>query len=361
MIEQQLRDVMTAHDAEAPDGSRLVVPPRATAARARRGQLAVVLVSAAVIALVIATFSVHSQLFNRSTGTSLTPAPTSASKPPTVAALACPSALPRPKAGSPDLPWVPAKPHNVDGTSRMVPLERPSRVVVCPYIDPRSPAGRSGSAVLSGDLQGVADDLAWTPPAVAGSGQACTAVALPTDGDGYLIGLSYPGGGFVWVSASANHCSGSGNGVFNSPAHLSGFAKRWYQAGHWVAGTAPTCRSLGAGRLGQQKQMVPGSPVSVTACNVDGGKTGPTRPASATVVRQLIAALNASPSTPWQPTCQPTGSTFRDYNLQFAYSQGPPVTISVTSGCTPGVVNGSLQAGGASAILPLINTLLRAP
>jgi hypothetical protein len=74
------------------------------------------------------------------------------------------------------------------------------------------------------------NDLAWVPPTPARARRACPDYASITDGDYYLIGLSYPGA-TVWVAAPGNHCEGSSNGVFFSTANLSVLALSWYKAG----------------------------------------------------------------------------------------------------------------------------------
>ncbi len=351
MIEERLRDVMIAHDAQAPDGSNLVVPvaPRVAGRLPRR--IAAIVGTAVVLAGVIATFGVHSQISHRSSGTTIAPNPATA--------LQCPTSTGK---GIGVLPWVPAKPQGVDGSSRMVPLQVPSSVVVCAYIPPGSPGGRSGSKVLSGDLQGVVDDLGWVPPVLRGASGACADVLLVTDGDSYLIGLNY-GHGLLWVSASFDHCDGSGNGVFTSPTNLGGLARSWYRAGRWTAPSASTaCQPTRSGRLGQERSMVPADPISVTACQVDKPKAGASQPATSAVARQLIRNLNDKTIGPsGNGSCRPTGSGMQDYNVLFDYREGPPVLVVVLSGCVPEIWNGSLHATGAGDVLPLLKTLLATP
>lgn len=83
-----------------------------------------------------------------------------------VNARTCPKSVPAAARGGTDL-WVPAVPRGFNGAARLVPLQVPARAIVCAYIGPRSPAGKSGSVVLTGDLSGVMNDLAWVPPAPA--------------------------------------------------------------------------------------------------------------------------------------------------------------------------------------------------
>src|SRR6201999_1333372 len=92
---------------------------------------------------------------------------------------------------------------------------------------------------------------------------------LATDGDDYLVGLSYPGA-TIWVNASGNHCGGGSNGVFSSGLQLSALGAGWVKSG--LPATAPPtaplpCADLtSTGRLGQQDAMVPPGAVSVSVC-----------------------------------------------------------------------------------------------
>jgi hypothetical protein len=45
--------------------------------------------------------------------------------------------------------------------------------------------------------------------------------------------------------------------------------------------------------------------------------------------------------------------------LLFSYPEGPPVSVSITSGCHPEIDNPDLQSNSASSILPVIQQLLK--
>ena len=349
--EQRIREAMLAHEDEAPDASGLAVPVSAVAGRNHRGPATPWAVSFAVLALVVATFGVRAYVV-RDGAPVARPAVTAAP----VSALACPNTVPAGRGGR-DL-WVPAVPLGFDGAARLVPLQAPARAIVCAYIGPRSPAGKSGSALLTDDLSGVMNDLAWVPPAPAAG--ACTSNLLLTDSDYYLIGLSYPGA-TVWVAASGDHCGGSSNGVFSSRANVSSQALSWYKAQRWAATPVSNdaCKRSGFGRLGQQSSMVPGHPVSVSVCELsatDGGKA--TQRTETSGVERFTNALGALKTSPDGGACKPNGQPFTNYSLVFGYAEGPPVNVDVFSSCRPAIHNGSLQADDLTTFLPLIQELL---
>ena len=307
----------------------------------------------AVLAVGFATFGVRAYVVRHAAPAARPPV--SATPP---SALTCPKTVPVDKRTN---PWVPAKPQGLDGSARLAPLREPARAIVCAYIRSPTTAAESGSVLLTGDLSGVMNDLAWRPPARALPARPCTADLLLTDGDYYLIGLSYSGS-TEWVAAPSNHCAGSSNGVFASTANLSGRASAWYKAHHWTAtpGSNDACKPPGFGRLGQQGRMVPDHPVSVSVCEVsaaDGGKA--TQRTETTGVGSLASAFGALRASAWHYQCKPDGQPLTDYSLLFGYAEGPPVIVSVVTNCAPAINNGSLQANDPTTVLPLIQKLLR--
>ena len=307
----------------------------------------------AVLAVGFATFGVRAYVVRHAAPAARPPV--SATPP---SALTCPKTVPVDKRTN---PWVPAKPQGLDGSARLAPLREPARAIVCAYIRSPTTAAESGSVLLTGDLSGVMNDLAWMPPARALPARPCTADLLLTDGDYYLIGLSYSGS-TEWVAAPSNHCAGSSNGVFASTANLSGRASAWYKAHHWTAtpGSNDACNPSGFGRLGQQDRMVPDHPVSVSVCEVsaaDGGKA--TQRTGTTGVGSLASAFGALRASAWHYQCKPDGQPLTDYSLLFGYAEGPPVIVSVVTNCAPAINNGSLQANDPTTVLPLIQKLLR--
>ena len=276
-----------------------------------------------------------------------------------VSAPTCPRTVPAAARGGRDL-WVPAVARGFDGAARLVPLQAPARAIVCAYIGPRSPAGKSGSVLLTGDLSGVMNDLAWVPPAPAAG--ACTDNLLLTDGDYYLIGLSYLGA-TVWVAATGNHCGGSSNGVFSSRASLSHQALSWYKAQRWAATPVSNndCKGSGFGRLGQQSSMVPGHPISVSVRDAGAADCGEaTQRTETSVVERFTSALGALRTNPitGSTACKQDKQEFTDYILLFGYPEGPPVNVDVNPGCRPAIDNGNLQANDPTTLVPLIQELL---
>jgi hypothetical protein len=352
--EELIRATMLAHEHEAPNANRLVVsvPDRMRAGRWGWG-------AAAWAACLILIAGLAATVGLRHERPHAAPPATPTGTKSATSALECPG---QPGHMSGTSPWVPANPHGVDGHTQLAPRQAPARVVVCAYIGPGSPAGVSGSVVLTGDLAGVASDLSWAPPAIPGHGRPCALNLLPTDGDYYLIGLNYPTG-TLWVAAPANHCAGASNGLFTSDAHAAALAIAWRKAGRWVPRPATdrdACNPTGFGRLGQQTAMVPDQPISVTTCEAtapNGGRS--TRRTTTSGYQQLTTALNQLPTGPWGHGCNPGTQPVSMYNLLFDYAEGPPVVVTISPNCTPAVSNRSLQSSDASKVLPLLDQLLR--
>ena len=76
--------------------------------------------------------------------------------------------------------------------------------------------------------------------------------------------------------------------------------------------------------------------------------------------RDLVAALNALPTRTSTFGCQSRPPFHgQNYELEFAYPQGPPVQVWITAYCYPAIDNFSLQANSAKNIVPIIKWLLR--
>lgn len=277
-----------------------------------------------------------------------------------VRALTCPTDY---RATATQAPWVPAKPHGVDASARLAPDETPTTVVVCAYLHRIGTGGLvTGRRVLAGKLGGVRDVLAYVPRST--TSPPCTAILLGTDGDNFLLGLTY-GSGTVWVSAPGNHCSGSGNGSFRAAPNLSSFARAAYLSGRWTSNGSVACvraarcpnRISQPGRLGQDAAMVPAGAIAVSVVDQDGPTSRPVGGIAA-----LVAALNSLSTSPDTGRCQPVsgGRPSTTYALTFDYRTGTGVVVRVSPGCRPSVSNGSLQAGGAdpARVLKEMNKLL---
>ena len=355
-LPDDLARVMRGHDHEAPPAADLLTglraapepdrgPDRGPAwSRGRRWYTP--LAAAAAVAAVIAG-SVWA-------GEALTGAdPVTPQGPGTAEPLACPARYAHPA------PWVPAKPHGVPARERLAPRRVPRSAVICGYdgsnIGPAAGWKLSGRRVLRGSLAGLSAELTWQPRKHPGQDFACTEVGGTQVN--YLIGLTYPGRGRLWVAATRdpNDCVDSSNGEFTSFGVIGGLVTRAFKSGRWPARHPASCHDAGTGgRLGQDRAMVPPGATSVSIC---GGHGGPTLTSG---YAGLAAALNALPAKASDRQCSMApGHHGRSYSLLFGYGEGPVVRVNVSSGCFPAIDNGSLQSGSARAIVPIISRLLR--
>jgi hypothetical protein len=348
-IEDTLRQVMAGHDQEAPSEADLLRALRAASGPAsrdgrRRSRIRWYLplgAAAAVAAVVAGSVWVGTLVpaARQGPGTSVAPA----------AHLSCPARY----AGS--APWVPARPAGVDGRARLVPRTTPSSALICAY-DGSNTARRqagwalSGRRPLAGGLAALAAQLSWQPRGAPG---ACTAIGGKQTN--YLIGLTYPGGGRIWVAATLdpNDCVATSNGEFSSPGVVGPIVTRAFTSGRWPTRQPVACNRAGqdTGRLGQGAVMVPPGSISLTICTA----------AARTLTsgyRALTSALNSLPVRPSTHSCGSAPGPAAFYRLLFSYPQGPPVEIIITGSCRPAIDNGSLQSASARSIVPIIQHLL---
>ena len=86
----------------------------------------------------------------------------------------------------------------------------------------------------------------------------------------YLIGLAYPGGARIWVSATdePNECVSASNGEFTSSGLIGPAVSEAFTSGRWPARPPVACNRpyQDIGRLGQDTAMVPAGSTSVTIC-----------------------------------------------------------------------------------------------
>jgi len=347
-IEHELRQVMTDHDGQAPTvadlmgaledahGTSTVGPPRRPV-RWRTPLLAATAVAAVIAGSVWAgsLLGGHQREHMRANGTAPPP-------------LACPASYAR------LAPWVPADPAGVDGRSRLVPRRTPASAVICEYgpaIGNRPSRPLAGRRMLAGGLSRLAAQLAWQPRKVRGLQISCLLV-LGTQTD-YLIGLTYSGGGTVWVAATIdpNGCISTSNGQFTSFSQLGAVARRAFRSGRWPPTPPATCKAIGGGRSGQETAMVPPGSTSLLIC--------PAGRVMRAGYGQLVAALNSLPTSVSTRQCSERGPSRREFRLLFSYRQGPPVLVDVTAGCYPQIDNMSLQASSARAVIPVIEWLIK--
>jgi hypothetical protein len=347
-IEDALREAMHAHDTLAPTTADF----RFRTPRARRGAPWLAAVAAAACVLVVA----GAALLVSNRGSHHAPAPVAKHPSPPVAPIrSCPAEI-----GARGY-WIPQPPKGIDIAKRFVPLETPTRAVVCAYLQDNH-GKLTSTRTLDGDhLSTIPADLAWLPPVSEPDQQPCAAFLEDTDGDYYLMALSYPGG-TMWLSMPGNHCLNASNGEF--VAHnLRAEAEAANRTGRWqpVRPRDIDGCSQSTGRLGQQYRFVPEYPVSVQLCRL--GKQSHAVTAKQDDLARLIAALNRLPTAPWgyEFHCGGSGQPYANYVLTFGYRVGPPVQVEIQEGCRPELDNGNLQAYDASSVLPLVHQLLGPP
>jgi hypothetical protein len=354
-LASDLRHVMHEHDGAAPTATDLLHALRDAPTRERvpvwsRGRRRFVPLAAAAAVAVIIAGSVWA-------GANLTSAGSITSQ--RYHAVGSPLACPPRYAHA--APWVPAGPSRVPAArTRLVPQRLPRTAVICAYdgfnTGPSAGWKLAGRRLLSGDLARLAADLSWQPRKVPGQQNACTAVGGAQVN--YLIGLTYPGRGRLWVAASRdpNDCVLTSNGTFTGYPGAGGDVARAFMSGRWPRSGPVSCRSTGPGlgRLGQDQAMVPPGAISMSIC---GGHGGPTLTSG---FGGLVSALNALPSVTSTRECSMSpGHKGSFYSLRFGYPEGPGVQVIVSSGCVPAIDNGSLQSASARTIVPIIVRLQR--
>jgi hypothetical protein len=264
--------------------------------------------------------------------------------------LACPAKY----AGT--APWVPAGPAGVNAGARLVPRRVPRSAVICAYdgmnIGPQSGWKLSGRTSLTSGLAGLTAQLTWQPGrrrlgmcTLVGGGQV-----------NYLIGLTYSGGGRLWVAATLdpNSCVGTSNGGFTSSGVIGPSVTKAFKTGIWPVPRPESCHGggPGIGRLGQDKAMVPPGVTSVLICG-RGGRT------IYSGYERLVAALNALRAWPSTGSCTfAPGQSVPSYRLLFSYPQGPAVQVNIDGHCSPQIDNLSLQSASARRIVPIIERLI---
>ena len=286
---------------------------------------------------------------------------------PAVATAAVPVVCPKVFGGH--APWVPARPVGVDTESQLVPSQAPAIAVVCLYRE-SAPGSRNltGQRQLTGGLDQLAAELSWLPRKFPGQGHGCSAVGNRFV-DNYLMGLSYPGGGTVWVSTQweANDCLDSSNGSYTTQANLGRQVGASYEAGGWVEAplshvpSPDPCATSLSGRRGEETGLVPAQPVSVIVCE-QGSELGSTYQSWAAAIgfEPLVAALNALPVRPSSWSCDSLvpGTRSAMYELKFHYATGPDVFVRIMPGCRPAVDNYVVAADDASSVVPLVQQLI---
>jgi hypothetical protein len=347
-IQDDLARAMRDHEDEAPATAELLVAlrgfPRTAswAARSSRHRRYIPLAAAAAVAAVIAgSVWAGAQLAGHR------------SRPIVIEnslRLACPARY----AGT--APWVPARPAGVRATGRLVPRRAPRSAVICAYdgtnIGPQSGWKLSGRTSLTSGLAAIAAQLTWQP------GRRRLGVCTLIGGRqvNYLIGMTYSGGGRLWVAATLdpNSCVETSNGEFTSSGVIGPAVTKAFGTGKWPAPGPESCHGggPGIGRLGQDEAMVPPGVTSVLICG-RGGRT------IYSGYERLVAALNALPTWPSTGSCTfAPGQSGPSYRLLFSYPEGPAVQVNIDGHCSPQIDNLSLQSASARRIVPIIERLI---
>lgn len=350
-FEDEIRRAMASHDDEAPRAEDLLRSlERAAPPRRRLADWYVPFAVAAVVVAVVAGSLWGARLLGHQA------VPVASSQPAgRGAAPSCPARYAK------QAPWVPAKPTGVDGRSRLVPTKTPSSALICAYAgsnEAKQQAGwaLSGRRPLTGNLAGLAAQLSWQPRRLSGQRIACTLMGGPQTN--YLIGLRYPGGGMMWVAATAepNECVAASNGEFTSTGTIGPAVSKAFASGRWPARPAVSCNKpfQDIGRLGEDKAMVPAGPTSLTIC------APKARTTTTSGYQALVRALNRLPARPSTRSCSGSPGPESFYQLFFSYAAGPPVSVNIAVGCQPEIDNLELQSASASSVLPVIQQLLKA-
>ena len=348
-LEDDIGRVMTGHDDEAPRAADLLrALEQASPPRRRPGWYVPFMVAAAVAAVVAGSVWAGGLLGGHKQ------APVSAGAIPVQGLLSCPASYAH------QAPWVPAKPAGIDGRSRLVPQITPSSALLCAYRGSNMAKQQAGWALsgrrsLAGGLASLADQLTRQPRRPH-QPIACTLVGGPQTN--YLIGLAYPGGARIWVSATdePNECVSSSNGEFTSAGIIGPAVSEAFTSGRWPARPPVACNRpyQDIGRRGQDTAMVPAGSISVTIC----APKGRTRTLTSGY-RALVSALNRLPTRPSTHSCSGTPAPSGFYQIFFSYSEGPPVQVYILIGCHPAIDNDDLQATSASSVMPVVRQLLK--
>lgn len=354
-FEDDIRRAMAGHDDEAPRAEDLLRSlGQAAAPRSRlAGWYVPFAVAVAVAAVVLGSVWVGGLLSTHQ----LAPARTSGGPagPGGVPALSCPARYAK------QAPWLPARPAGVDGRSRLVPQQTPSSALICAYNGSNTAKQQAGWALsgrrsLAGNLAVLARQLTWQPRQVPGQKIACTLMGGAQTN--YLIGLSYPGGGRLWVAATAepNECVNASNGEFTSNGTIGPEVTKAFTSGRWPARQPVSCNKSypEIGRLGQDRAMVPAGPTSLTICAPRARNT------ITSGYEALVLALNRLPARPSTRACSGSPGPGSFYQLLFSYAEGPPISVDIVVGCHPEIDNLGLQSASANSVMPIIQRLLKA-
>jgi hypothetical protein len=253
---------------------------------------------------------------------------------------------------SSEAPWVP-QPPTTETPDRLAPDADPVEAAVCRYT---ADGELEQSVHLADGLDRIRHDL-LLPGKLSGQSRPCTRMGGTKRP--HLLYLRYADGD-LWISSvqESNSCTDTGNGVFVSSVHLGKRLAMAYDTGAWPSGPQlDGCLKSGAGRLGQERTLVPDGWESLLVCR----KTEHPEPreVDADTAARVADLLNGMPGTPDGSTCSGPSST--GYDLLFRYPEGPPVHLWWLPGCDPPLHNGSLQTTLTEAQSDELEALLATP
>lgn len=155
-----------------------------------------------------------------------------------------------------------------------------------------------------------------------------------TDGDNFLIGLRF-GRGIVWVSAPGNHCSGSTNGIDNSPFNLRADAQQAYRTSVW--NTDPIATAKCASPLTQDASGPPITTSGSTSLTICARTRGPLlRAYRYSADNELPAMIRPHANQVAPAGCTLTAATGGAL-LILEYPNRHDVVLAVTPKCSNGV------------------------
>ena len=230
--------------------------------------------------------------------------------------------------------WEPAPPTGVDTGGKLTPADPPAAVVVCAY-QGGEPADAARTE-LRGDLGRVTADLSQAGQESSTS-HACLTYLASSDFQNFLIGLSFPGGGAVWVAAYGNHCAGSSNGDVVSRRNLRADAQAAFRAGYWDTDPSATAGCDAASdRSRDNEPIVPAGVDGVQICIADrtaGGWRAYPYPDDPDLVR----AINETYRGEVAPVGCVVPSDGSGALVTFRYPDRAPAIVAVTTRCANGV------------------------
>jgi hypothetical protein len=229
---------------------------------------------------------------------------------------------------------VPVSPEGFEGQTQLIPSGTPDSALLCEYSD----GHLDKAAALTGDLAPIADELAL--PRKYGS-HACTLIGRGGPLVSYLLRIT-AGSATAWVQSESdpNRCTETSNGSFASDEYEADVMAAWLKAGGWrqrePEPAGPTsCPYAGSGRPGDEKSLLPGTPLQVRICSMSSASYRDLTQDQVAELQHLLAEVKTQPST---NGCQGDGGDAVD--VFASYANGRPSIMSFMPQCDPALDNG---------------------